>query len=149
MSIYALIGIYFVYASIPTKEQARASLKDLFSEQKLDKICAIQTNKGGYAEWCSTFSTIQNSNLPLKQKRNAYINLITIAIAQTSPEDIELNERIQYRLEGMKRFENKGFRSEICTFDDLKTEFKARSNPSTSATSDEDGSPQKKRARTE
>ena len=140
--LYWLIITTYVYSAVPTENQAREYLKQWFSDQHLNEMCSIQTNTRGYTTWCSAFPTIQNSDLSREQKINAYINLIAIGIWQTDHTDSELNERIQYRLEGLKKFESA---LGICTYDDLETEFKSRSNPPTPETSDDDGSPKKRK----
>ena len=130
-----LISVYQLYSEIPTIEKARIELKQLnmFSNSSLEEMCAIQTNDSGFSSWAAAFVTVQNSDLTLDKKLDAFTNLIALGVNQTNAEDVGLNEIIKNKLRDVERLTQKGKMSKICSYNELKVAFEEHSSSSNSS----------------
>lgn len=153
-SLLIFCGILSLVSSVyalPPRGEIIEKIKtyNLFDKSQLDEMCRIEESEYGYPAWAAAFSIVQNSDLDPEEQLMSYVYLIALAIDQTNDKDAELNDRIKYWLQQMDLYKEEVCWPENFSIDTLRQEFQARSNPSSPATSDEDGSPLKKRARTE
>lgn len=110
---------------------------NLFDDSQLGEMGEIEKNEYGYPAWAATFSIVQNSDLASEDQVDAYAYLIALGIAQTNERDSALNAMIDYWLKQIKHLETEGCSPRNLSINDMESEFKARSNPSSPATSGE------------
>ncbi len=111
----------------------------LFSPEKIDVMCHIQNRNDGLCSWESGIDAIYNSELSEDEQLKPLVLLIALGVLQIEPNDQELIESVNTELGRLSKEDKEAFQKMGVgfTFDDLQSEFEARSNPSSPVTSGE------------